>query len=416
MRGTVSCRALFACLLDPRCPTPPSPVPSASGRAALAPALRQRARPRARRSDAGAITRLYVVIARRRARARAAAARSCASSRATRSILADLPGLGSAALRPLLAASGHHLRPPARARTSCRDDAAAACIVAADTLMQRLPPRALCAGARVRARRWARRWASRRSARGWSKRATRSVSQVTSPGEFARARLAARRVPDGLRGRRCASTCSTTRSRPSARFDPETQRSLRLAEAACACCRRAKCRWMRMRCKAFRRRFRTRFEGDPTQQRDLSRRQRRARAARHRVLPAAVLRRHRHAVRLSAEERRAGARRGAARRADRATGSDIETRYEDRRHDIERPVLAPDELFVAPDELERAARRVRVASRSRRFKADSRLRRHRRRAQLPDGRAAASCASIVRAEQPFAPLAALPARRSTDAC
>ena len=45
--------------------------------------------------------------------------------------------------------------------------------------------------------------------------------------------------------------------------------------------------------------------------------------------------------------------------------SSIAERYEERRHDVERPVLAPDELYLAPEELQRAARRPSRASISR---------------------------------------------------
>ena len=50
-------------------------------------------------------------------------------------------------------------------------------IVAADTLMQRLPPQQLRAGPRLRARDAARRWRSSRSASAWPRPATRASAR-----------------------------------------------------------------------------------------------------------------------------------------------------------------------------------------------------------------------------------------------
>jgi transcription-repair coupling factor (superfamily II helicase) len=63
--------------------------------------------------------------------------------------------------------------------------------------------------------------------------------------------------------RRCASTSSTTRSRQSARFDPQTQRSHDTLQSV----RLLPAREIPLdgdAVRAFRRRWRTRFEGDPT--------------------------------------------------------------------------------------------------------------------------------------------------------
>ena len=94
---------------------------------------------------------------------------------------------------------------------------------------------------------------------------------------------------------------------------------------------------------------------------DLSRRQRRHRAARHRVLPAAVLRQPR---RRSPTTCRRGwwspAMPTSMQRSQRAWEG-IGARYEDRRHDIERPLLPPARR--------RSSSRPRLAARSRRIPA-----------------------------------------------
>ena len=68
---------------------------------------------------------------------------------------------------------------------------------------------------------------------------------------------------------------------------------------------------------------------------------------------------------------------------DRAAKS-IAERYEERRHDVERPVLAPDELYLAPEELQRAARRPSRASISKASRSKTKT----QGPQLPDRRAA----------------------------
>ena len=175
-------------------------------------------------------------------------------------------------------------------------------IVAADTLMQRLPPRHY-----VQARAFELKVGQALALEPFRQRLVEagyaSVSQVVEPRGVRRARLAARCLPDGHARSRCASTCSMMRSRPSARFDPETQRSLDSLESV----RLLPAREVPLDAEAvkeFRRRYRTRFEGDPTQVGDLPRRERGAGPAGHRVLPAAVLRSDRHAVRLPAAQRR----------------------------------------------------------------------------------------------------------------
>ena len=124
-----------------------------------------------------------------------------------------------------------------------------------------------------------------------------SVSQVSAPGEFALRGSLFDVFPMGaetpLRVDLFDDEIEVIRE-----FDPDTQRSGESLKQV----RLLPGREMPLDAdsvKAFRLRYRKRFEGDPDEERDLSRRERRARASGHRVLPAAVLRHHRHAARLS---------------------------------------------------------------------------------------------------------------------
>ena len=140
------------------------------------------------------------------------------------------------------------------------------------------------------------------------------------------------------------------------RFDPETQRSLdSLEHGAVAAGARgaAGCGWRAGVPSPLSHALRGRSDASE----DLSRRQRRPRAGGHRVLSAAVLRRPRRrcsticrATRLSCMTRR-------SRRRLRKAWHDIEARYEDRRHDIERPGAGAAELFIEPEELAARSRR-----------------------------------------------------------
>ena len=183
------------------------------------------------------------------------------------------------------------------------------------------------------------------------------VTQVVSPGEFS--------VRGGLidlfpMGARCptASTSSATRSRAIKTFDVDTQRTLypvrdmRLLPAREFPLDDAG----RTR---FRSRFREVFEGDPSKPplyKDVSQRHR---AGRHRVLPAAVLRRDRDARRLPAR-RRDVALHGDVDAAIERFWQDTESRYRLLRGDKARPLLPPAAAV-------RAGRRVlrRRSSRSR---------------------------------------------------
>jgi transcription-repair coupling factor (superfamily II helicase) len=86
-----------------------------------------------------------------------------------------------------------------------------------------------------------------------------------------------------------------------------------------------------------------------------------------------------------------------------ATAASIAARYEERRHDIERPLLAPEELYLGPDEL-LAALGARPTIELRRFKTeqpDDATQRHYP-TQLPR-----ELRLDLRADQPLAPLRAL---------
>jgi transcription-repair coupling factor (superfamily II helicase) len=129
-------------------------------------------------------------------------------------------------------------------------------------------------------------------------------------------------------------------------FDPDTQRSLDKLESL----RLLPAREFPLdddSCREFRRRYRTRFEGDPSRSiiyRGV--RQNTAPAGTEFYLPlffekTATLFDYLPAKHVFASDRDLGA------DLERVWG-DINTRYEDRRHDIEHPVLKPAELFLEP--------------------------------------------------------------------
>jgi transcription-repair coupling factor (superfamily II helicase) len=221
-------------------------------------------------------------------------------------------------------------------------------IVAADTLIQRLPPPAYVQGRAFDLTKGdafaLATFRNRLVEAGYA-----SVGQVTSPGEFAvrgslldvfpmgsSAPLRIDLFDDVIEGIR--------------RFDPETQRSLDALESV----RMLPAREMPLDAdgvRGFRRRFRARFEGEPTQAGIY-------RGVSEGLAPAGIefylplffettatlfdyLPRNAILVRdvtLAAALER--------------NWQDIQTRYEQRRHDIERPVLAPQELFLDPVEIE----------------------------------------------------------------
>ena len=221
-------------------------------------------------------------------------------------------------------------------------------IVAADTLMQRLPPKQyvqsrafeLTRGQALALEPFRQRLADA----GYA-----SVSQVTSPGEFAVRGSLFDVFPMGgaapLRIDLFDQEIEAIR-----RFDPESQRSLDVLDSV----RLLPAREMPLDAEAvreFRLRFRTRFEGDPSRTTIY-------RGVSEGLAPAGIefylpLFFEQTATLLDYLPANAILVSDAALPAalDKAW-SGIATRYEDRRHDIERPVLAPAELFVEPRELE----------------------------------------------------------------
>ena len=221
-------------------------------------------------------------------------------------------------------------------------------IVTADTLMQRLPPKAY-----VQARAFELKVGQQLGIEAFRDRLVEagyaSVSQVTSPGEFAMRGSLLDVFPTGskdpLRIDLFDEDIEAIR-----RFDPETQRSLDSLESV----RMLPAREVPLDSegvKGFRRRWRTRFEGDPTQSSLY-------RGVSEGLAPpgiefyqplffdeTATLFDYlpKDAV-LVSDAALAG--------ALLKDWEDIEQRHEDRRHDIERPILTPDELFLRPEELE----------------------------------------------------------------
>jgi transcription-repair coupling factor (superfamily II helicase) len=221
-------------------------------------------------------------------------------------------------------------------------------IVAADTLMQRLPPKQY-----VQSRAFELTRGQALELEPFRQRLTdagyASVSQVTSPGEFAVRGSLFDVYPMGgaapLRIDLFDEEIEAIR-----RFDPDSQRSLDALDSV----RLLPAREMPLDAEAvreFRRRFRTRFEGDPSRTTIY-------RSVSEGLAPAGIefylpLFFEQTATLLDYLPANAVIVRDAALPAALAKSwSGIETRYEDRRHDIERPVLAPAELFVAPPELE----------------------------------------------------------------
>ena len=126
--GTVSSRARF-CLPGPfptRCPESFVPLyRRLSGLRSVGISYTEAQRRWRWRKPCRRDSRLYVIVVRRCAGA-GAAERRAALLRRRVAEPAHLPGLGSAAVRPVLPAPRHHLRPAARACTSCRRRSAVA--------------------------------------------------------------------------------------------------------------------------------------------------------------------------------------------------------------------------------------------------------------------------------------------------
>src|ERR1700722_12609734 len=231
-------------------------------------------------------------------------------------------------------------------------DARGGCLIlAADTLLQRLPPVAY-----VRGRAFDLAVGQTLSVEPFRQRLAdagyASVGQVTVPGEFAVRGSLLDVFPMGAESPLRIDLFGTE-IEAIRRFDPETQRSLDSVPSV----RMLPAREVPLdpeSVKGFRRRYRMRFEGDPT----LSSVYRgvseglappgvefylplffEATASLFDYLP-------RDAVIVHD---------GGAGAALQQLWTDIENRYEERRHDIERPILAPHELFLTPQELTAAA-------------------------------------------------------------
>ncbi|HTV52633.1 MAG TPA: transcription-repair coupling factor [Steroidobacteraceae bacterium] len=274
-------------------------------------------------------------------------------------------------------------------------------IVAADTLLQRLPPPQYIQGRAfelaVGTTLGLEAFRLRLAEAGYA-----NVSQVTAPGEYAVRGSLLDVFPMGaaepLRIDLFGDEIEAIR-----RFDPETQRSLDAIERV----RLLPARELPLDPQAvrgFRRRYRTRFEGEPLQSaiyRGVS--EGLAPAGIEFYLPlffdtTATL--FDYLPRDAVLVYESGAQASLER-----LWSDIEARYEERRHDIERPVLAPPELFLDPQELAtRAEPFASIALET--FKADT------------DTGGAAGVVNFptsaprelridARAEQPLAPLDAL---------
>jgi transcription-repair coupling factor (superfamily II helicase) len=231
-------------------------------------------------------------------------------------------------------------------------DARGGCLIlAADTLLQRLPPVAY-----VRGRAFDLKVGQALSVEPFRQRLAdagyASVGQVTAPGEFAVRGSLLDVFPMGAEAPLRIDLFGTD-IEAIRRFDPETQRSLDSVHSV----RMLPAREVPLDAqsiKDFRRRYRSRFEGDPTLSSIY-------RGVSEGLAPPGVefylplffestaslfdyLPRDAVIVHDS----------GAA-AALQQLWQDIEQRYEERRHDIERPIHAPPELFLTPQELAKAA-------------------------------------------------------------
>ena len=271
-------------------------------------------------------------------------------------------------------------------------------IVTADTLMQRLLPRTY-----VQGRAFELTVGDALAIEPFRQRLTEagyaSVSQVVSPGEFAVRGSLLDVFPMGttapLRIDLFDAEIEAIRT-----FDPESQRSLDSLENI----RLLPAREVPLdpdAIKEFRRRFRTRFEGDPTKTAIY-------RGVSEGIAPAGI----EFYLPLFFE--------GTATLFDYLPPNavivhdaalpgaliknweDIEARYEDRRHDIERPILRPGELFLEPAELD--ARLATFSSITlEAFKADTELQGPQETVRNFPTSAPRELRIDVRAEKPFAP-------------
>ncbi|MBV8909310.1 MAG: transcription-repair coupling factor [Gammaproteobacteria bacterium] len=285
----------------------------------------------------------------------------------------------------------HTLAELPRARQGCL-------IVAADTLLQRLPPRDYVQGRAfelaVGAALAIEPFRERLIEAGYA-----SVSQVMSPGEFAVRGSLLDVYPMGVTAP-LRIDLFDDQIEAIRRFDPETQRSLEALPQV----RLLPAREVPLDAQAvkdFRRRYRTRFEGDPNRSalyRGVSEGLAPAGVEFYQPLffeslatlfdylpPDAVIV-HDAALRGSLER----------------SWQEIAARFEDRRHDIERPVLSPMELFVEPAEIDARLGAFPVITLDA-FKADLELQADPTVRNFPTT-APRELRVDIRAQQPFAPL------------
>ena len=272
-------------------------------------------------------------------------------------------------------------------------------IVAADTVLQRLPPRHYIEGRAFELSRGQRLalepFRERLVAAGYA-----SVSQVTAPGEFAVRGSLLDVFPMGseapLRIDLFDEEIEAIR-----RFDPDSQRSLDAVDRL----RLLPAREVPLDAQAvrdFRRRFRTRFEGDPNKSGIY-------RGVSEGLAPAGIefyqpLFFEATATLIDYLPRDAVIVHAAALpQALERAWSGIEQRYQDRRHDLERPILEPRELFLEPSQLLEAvaARPVIVVDA---FKAETELAGAAPEVRNFPTRAPRELRIDVRAERPLAPL------------
>src|SRR5215472_15034920 len=272
-------------------------------------------------------------------------------------------------------------------------------IVSADTLMQRLPPRHYVQGRAFELSKGQplalEPFRQRLSDAGYA-----SVSQVVSPGEFAVRGSLLDVFPMGaaapLRIDLFDDEIEAIRT-----FDPDTQRSL----DALASVRLLPAREVPLDTQAvkdFRRRYRTRFEGDPNRSaiyRGVSEGLAPAGVEFYQPLffeATATLFDYLPADAVIVHDAALG---GALLKG----WEDIGARFEDRRHDIERPVLRPAELFLEPADLDsRLSAFASITLDA--FKADTELQGESAAVHNFPSRAPRELRIDVRAEEPFAPL------------
>jgi transcription-repair coupling factor (superfamily II helicase) len=272
-------------------------------------------------------------------------------------------------------------------------------LVTADTLMQRLPPRAYVRGRAFELGKGEplalEPFRARLVEAGYA-----SVGQVVSPGEFAVRGSLIDVFPMGS-GSPLRIDLFDEQIEAIRRFDPETQRSLDTLEAV----RLLPAREVPLDTQAvrdFRRRFRVRFEGDPNRSVIY-------RGVSEGLAPAGIefylpLFFGSTATLFDYLPADAVLVRGIALAGTLARAwQDLEARHEERRHDLERPVLAPAELFLPPAELEAALARFAGISLDA-FKADTALSAPGAAVRNFPTRAPRELRIDVRAEQPFAPL------------